>query len=178
MKRPHYYYAVAEDSETGKALQAFMNECAEADNAALKWAEDHDIETYYESPVGMAGGIVAVEFENTIAKEGWEKLTSADGRIMFVPEADTELEKEMFSLPVVSETKLIAILGFKQKAHAKDGKPLPFTFGEETPIVFLNNGKWYVDVPYECSAPGCRDITKSKFKLHQRSADTEKKDKE
>ncbi len=173
MNRPHYYYAIAADTETGKALQAFMDECFEAGNAAYKWAEDHGIETYYESPAGMAGGIVAVEFDNTIAKEGWEKLTSADGRVLFVPEADSDLEKEMYSLPVVSETKLIGILDFKQKGHKKDGKPMPFTFGEETPVVFLNNGKWYVDVPYECSAPGCRDITESTFNRHRMSADRE-----
>ncbi len=178
MNRPHYFYTVAVDTETGKALQAFMNECTDADNAARKWAEEHGIETYYESPAGMAGGIVAVEFDNTIAKEGWEKLTSADGRVLFVPEADSDMEKEMYSLPVVSETKLIGILGFKQKVHKKDGKPMPFTFGEETPVVFLNNGKWYVDVPYECSAPGCRTIAESKFERHKRSAGTERKDDE
>ena len=47
----------------------------------------------------------------------------------------------------VSEAELFAILNL-QPNRTKDNLPLPMTFGNSTPIVFLHQGCWYADVPY------------------------------
>ncbi len=147
-KKPHYFYRFAETSNAGKQLQAFFIECNDAQEQARAWVEKQGGDSYFESPEGMAGGVSLVEFKNTIAKDGWEKLTVHGEDVFFYPTPDSALEKEMYSLPVVSEMKLIPILSVKAK-KTKDGKLLPFTFGEETPVIFLLCGYWYVDVPYE-----------------------------
>lgn len=59
-----------------------------------------------------------VEFKNTISKEGWTNIQTPtkDGMqstSLFIPEENSELEKEMMALPIVNETALIAILQFK-----------------------------------------------------------------
>lgn len=161
-KRPHYFYRVAASTKVGKQLQAFLQGCTEASETALRWAEKHGVETYYESSNGMAGGIAAVEFKNTIEKEGWDKITSPDGQVYFFPEEGSELEKEMYALPIVSEFALIPILKCKQRKNGK-GQSIPFTFGDLTPILFLHQDYWYVDVPYECEAEGLTIITEKKF---------------
>ena len=48
--RPHNYLKIAEDSETGKKLKAFLTECSEASEKARIWAENQGADTYYESP--------------------------------------------------------------------------------------------------------------------------------
>ena len=162
MKKVKHYYSVGAESETGKRLQAYMNKCAAAEEQARQWAEKVGADHYYESPNGMAGGICAVEFENTLSKEGWEKVVTPDGRAFFYPEPNTQLEKEMYDLPVVSETELIGILSFIPE-KGKDGAPLPYTFGNETPIVFLHHGLWYVEVPYPSSDATLTHITEKEF---------------
>lgn len=160
--KPHNYYKVPTASETGKQLQSLMAKCDEVAEIARKWAETQGASTYIESPEGIAGGIVALEFPNTIRKSGYDRVTSPDGAVYFLPEEDSDLEKEMYALPIVSETEFIAILKFKPRTNSKD-KPLPYTFGKETPIVFLHNDFWYVDMPYECQAEGIIPTTEKDF---------------
>ena len=170
-KRPHNYLKIAEESETGKKLKAFLAECSEASEKARAWVEKQGGDTYYESPEGFAGGVVMVEFKDTISKEGWINVQTPtkDGMkstSLFVPEENSELEKEMMALPVVNEAALIAILQFKPKmAKDKDGKevPLPFTFGNTTPVLFLHHGFFYTDVPYESTNTDCQAITEKEF---------------
>ena len=170
-KRPHNYLKIAEESETGKKLKAFLAECSEASEKARAWVEKQGGDTYYESPEGFAGGVVMVEFKDAISKEGWTNVQTPtkDGMkstSLFVPEENSELEKEMMALPVVNEAALIAILQFKPKmAKDKDGKevPLPLTFGNTTPVLFLHHGFFYTDVPYESTNTDCQAITEKEF---------------
>ena len=172
MKKPHYYYKAAEGSSVSNRLHEFFKECQEAEEAALDWVKRQGAEFYFESPEGMSGGVAAVEFEKTIAKEGWEVIKTLDGNRLFVPEEGSDLDKEMRALPVVSESKLIAILGFKPHV-AKNGATLPFSFGTRTPIVFFHHGCWYADVPYECEAPGIENITDKEFFRRKMAATNE-----
>ena len=169
--RPHNYLKIAEESETGKKLKAFLAECSEASEKARAWAEKQGADTYYESPEGFAGGVAMVEFQNTISKKGWTNIQTPtkDGMqstSLFIPEENSELEKEMMALPIVNEAALIAILQFKPKmAKGKEGKEvqLPFSFGNTTPILFLHHGFFYTDVPYESISDDCQTITEKEF---------------
>ena len=150
MNRPHYYFKVTDDGLVGSRLQAFMDSCAAAEEKAREWVKKQGASNYYESPDGMAGGVAAVEFDNTLAKKGWEHISAADGTVFFFPEQGSDLEREMFTLPVVSELNLISILSLVPARDSK-GRILPFSFGDATPVVFRHHGYWYLDVPY-CSA--------------------------
>ena len=109
-----------------------------------------------------------MEFDNTVIKDGWEKIATPDGRTFFLPEEGSELEKEMYSLPVVSESELIGILNFIPQKN-KDGLSLPFSFGNETPMVFLHHGYWYISVPYLTADISVTPIEKKEF-YHRRMA--------
>lgn len=162
MKKAKYYYSATAESETGNRLQAFMHKCAVAEEQARQWAEKMGADYYYESPNGMAGGVSAVEFGNITSKEGWEKVVTPDGRIMFYPEPDSDIEKDMFALPVVSEMELIGILHFVHD-NKKEGKLPVYTFGNQTPIIFLHHGLWYMEVPYPSSDTSLTPITEKSF---------------
>jgi len=162
MKRPHYYYKTWRDSAVGLQLQTFLDRCNEASETARKWAEQQGADSYIESPDGMAGGIAALIFDNCIGKEGYERIVAPDANVFFLPDEGSDLEKEMYALPVVSETELIPIMQFKQRM-SKDGKPLPYTFGDLTPILFQHNGWWYVDVPYMSEADSLTQIEEREF---------------
>lgn len=169
--KPHNYLKIAEESETGKKLKAFIAECNEASEKARAWAEQQGGDTYYESPEGFAGGVAMVEFKNTIHKEGWKnvQIPTKDGwqsTSLFTPDEGSELEKEMMALPIVNEAALISILQFKPKmAKDKEGKEvsLPFTFGNTTPVLFLHHGFFYTDVPYESMSTDCQAIMEKEF---------------
>ena len=162
MKKPHYYYKVSVESNVGRDIQAFMNRCQEAEEQALEWVKKQGAEHYYESPEGMAGGVGAVEFADTTEREGWEKEVSPDGRVFFFPIEGSALEREMNALPVVSEAELFAILNLQPK-RTKDNLPLPMTFGNSTPIIFLHDGYWYADVPYVSSDMALTKIEEKEF---------------
>lgn len=162
MKKAKHYYSATAESETGQRLQAFMKKCAAAEEQARQWAEKIGADHYYESPNGMAGGVGAVEFDNTLSKEGWEKVVTPDGRILFYPEPDSDIEKEMFALPVVSETELIGILRFVHD-NKKEGQLPMYTFGNETPIIFLHHGLWYIEVPYQSADTTLTPIEEKEF---------------
>lgn len=166
MNRPHHYYAIPAASPVGMLLSDFMDRCHAASETARQWAEKHGASSYLESPDGMAGGIAALEIPNCVGREGFERVVMPNGNVIFIPEADSPLEQEMYALPVVSETELISILQFKARVR-KDGKPLPITFGDQTPPLFLYQGCWYTDVPYECMADGLQSITSSQFASYQ-----------
>ena len=146
-KKPHYYYKVSADTKVGSDIQIFMNRCREAEQKALDWAKKQGAEYYYESADGMAGGVGAVEFADTTGHDGWDRMVASDGRVLFKPVEDSDLEKEMFSLPIVNEAELIDIFNL-QPMRTKNNLPLPMTFGDRTPIVFLHHGFWYADMPY------------------------------
>lgn len=147
MKKPHYFYKVSATSDVGREIQNFVNRCQDAEQQALEWVKKQGAEHYYESPDGMAGGVGAVEFAETLAHDGWDRTETPDGRVLFFPMEGTDLEKEMNALPVVSETELISIFNLQPK-RTKNNLPLPMTFGDSTPIVFLHQGFWYADMPY------------------------------
>ena len=169
MKKPHYYYKVSAESNVGRDIQAFMNRCQEAEEQALEWVKKQGAEHYYESPEGMAGGVGCVEFAETTEREGWDKEVSPDGRVFFFPIEGSDLEREMNALPVVSEAELFAILDLQPK-RTKDNLPLPMTFGNNTPIVFLHQGCWYADVPYESGSADMQKISETKFQKRLRAA--------
>ena len=174
------YKRQAEESETGKKLKAFLAECSEASEKARAWVEKQGGDTYYESPEGFAGGVEMVEFKNTINRKDWTnvQVPTKDGwqsTSLFVPEENSELEKEMMALPVVSEMNLIGILLLKPiEAKDKDGNPikdkdgnaviLPFSFGDTAPALFRYRGFWYTDVPYESLSDDCQVITEKEYR--------------
>lgn len=158
MKKLHYYYKISATSNVGRDIQAFMLRCQEAEEKAREWVERQGASSYYESPEGMAGGVGAVEFADTTGRDGWDKEVSPDGRVFFFPIEGTDLEEEMNALPIVSEVELFGILTLQPK-RTKDNLPLPMTFGNSTPIVFLHQGFWYADVPYVSA-----DMTLTKIK--------------
>lgn len=174
MKKPHYYYKVSATSNVGSDIQKFMNRCQEAEQKALDWAKKHGAEHYYESPEGMAGGVEAVEFADTTGRDGWDKEVSPDGRVFFFPIEGTDLEKEMNALPVVSEAELFCILNLQPK-RTKDNLPLPMTFGNSTPIVFLHQGYWYADVPYVSADITLTQIEEKEFYRRKMAAINERK---
>ena len=162
MKKPHYYYKVSAESSVGRDIQTFMTRCQEAEEQALEWVKKQGAEHYYESPEGMAGGVGCVEFADKAEHDDWDREETPDGRVLYFPVVGTDLEKEMNDLPVVSEAELFAILELQPK-RAKDNLPLPMTFGNSTPIVFLHQGCWYADVPYESSSADMQKISETKF---------------
>ena len=174
MKKPHYYYKVSAESNVGRDIQAFMTRCQEAEEQALEWVKKQGAEHYYESPEGMAGGVGAVEFADTTEREGWDKEVSPDGRVFFFPIEGSDLEREMNALPVVSEAELFAILDLQPK-RAKDHLPLPMTFGNSTPIVFLHQGYWYADVPYVSADMTLTKIEEKEFYRRKMAAINERK---
>lgn len=147
MKKPHCYYKIPLNTEVGKKLQDFFKRCKDAENAARTWADKQGASSYYESPEGMAGGVVSVEFADTHGRDGWDKEASPDGRVFFFPMEGTDLEKEMLALPIVSEMELISIMNLIPNRTDKN-LPIPMTFGNSTPIVFLHHDYWYADMPY------------------------------
>ena len=161
--KPHYYYKAKADTQVGCLLQDYTQRCADASEQARIWAESHGADFYYESPNSMAGGIIAVEFQNTLSKEGWQRVETPTKEVYFVPNPDSELEKEMWALPVVSEFELVSILRFRPVINKKTGKPHAYSFGNTTPVVFLSLGHWYVDVPYECQEPSLVKVSKLEF---------------
>lgn len=148
MKKTHFYYKTPLSSETGKMLADFFDRCKAAAEQARQWAELQGASHYYESPNGMAGGVSGVEFDCAFQKEGWEKITLRDGNAMFVPEDGSPLARQMSDLPVVNEMDLIRIFRFLPSSNS-EGSVLPFTFGHKTPVLFLHQGFWYADMPYE-----------------------------
>lgn len=173
MKKPHHYYKFAAMSTVGGQLQGFMNRCKDAEETARQWAEKQGASQYYESVDGMAGGVSAVEFADTTAKDGWDKVVTSDGRVFYLPMEDTDLEKEMYGLPVVSEAELITILNLIPQKTAK-GLPLPFTFGDTTPVVFQHHGYWYVDVPYVSADISAQHIEEKVFNRRKMAATNER----
>lgn len=174
MKKPHYFYKVSATSDVGREIQNYMNRCQDAEQQALEWAKKHGAEHYYESPDGMAGGVGAVEFADSSERDGWDKEVSPDGRVFFFPMAGTDLEKEMNALPVVSEAELIGIFSLQPK-RTKNNLPLPMTFGNNTPVVFLHQGFWYADVPYVSADMTLTQIEEKEFYRRRMAAINEQK---
>ena len=174
MKKPHYYYKVSAESNVGRDIQAFMNRCQEAEEQALEWVKKQGAEHYYESPEGMAGGVGAVEFADNADHDGWDKVETPDGRVFYFPVEGSDLEKEINTLPVVSEAELFGILDLQPK-RAKDTLPLPMTFGDSTPIVFLHHGYWYADVPYVSANVTLVQIEEKEFYRRKMAATNEQK---
>ena len=174
MKKPHYYYKVSAESKVGRDIQAFMNRCQEAEEQALEWVKKQGAEHYYESPEGMAGGVSALEFADNAEHDGWDLEETPDGRVLYFPAVGSDLEKEMNALPVVSEVLLFGILELQPK-RAKDNLPLPMTFGDSTPVIFLHHGYWYADVPYVSANVTLAKIEEKEFYRRKMSATNEQK---
>lgn len=174
MDKPHYFYKVSVDKKVARDIQTFMYRCQDAEQTALNWARKQGAEHYYESPEGMAGGVEAVEFADTTGRDGWDKEVSPDGRVFFFPMEGTDLEKEMNALPVVSEAELFGILSLQPK-RTKDNLPLPMSFGNRTPIVFLHHGFWYIDVPYVSADMTLTQIEEKEFYRRKLAAINEQK---
>ena len=173
MKKPHYYYKVSAESNVGRDIQVFMNRCKEAEEQALEWAKKQGAEHYYESPEGMAGGVGAVEFSDKAEHGGWDRVETPDERVLYFPVVGSDLEEEMNALPVVSEVELFGIFDL-QPNRTKDNLPLPMTFGNNTPIIFLHHGYWYVDVPYVSSNVTLTKIEEKEFYRRKMAATNEK----
>ena len=174
MKKPHYYYKVSAESNVGRDIQAFMTRCQEAEEQALEWVKKQRAEHYYESPEGMAGGVGCVEFADKVEHDNWDREETPDGRVLYFPVVGSDLEEEMNALPVVSEAELFAILDLQPK-RAKDNLPLPMTFGDSTPIVFLYHGYWYADVPYVSANVTLVQIEEKEFYRRKMAATNEQK---
>lgn len=176
MKKSNYY-KVSADTKVGGDLKNFMARCNSAMRQAREWARKQGAEHYYESPEGMAGGVSAVEFADTMGREGWDKTETPDGRVFFVPMVGTDLEKEMAALPIVSETELISILSLQPRRSQKGNTPmpLPMTFGNSTPIVFLHHGFLYMGVPYASGDPSMERIEEKEFYRRRMAAINERK---
>ena len=174
MKKPHYYYKVSAESNVGRDIQTFMTKCIEAEEEAIAWARKQGADHYYESPEGMAGGVAALEFADNAEHDGWDREETPDGRVLYFPIEGSELEKEMNALPVVSEVLLFGILEL-QPNRTKNNLPLPMTFGNSTPIVFLHQGYWYADVPYVSADITLTKIEEKEFYRRKIAAINERK---
>lgn len=174
MTKPHYFYKISATSNVGRDIQAFMLRCQEAEEKAREWVERQGASSYYESPDGMAGGVGAVEFADITGRDGWDRTETPDGRVLFFPMEGTDLEKEMAALPVVSEAELIGILNLQPK-RTKENLPLPMSFGNRTPIVFLHQGYWYMDVPYVSADMTLTNIEEKEFYRRKLAAINEQK---
>lgn len=174
MKKPHYYYRIAATSNVGEKLQEFMHRCQEAEEKARVWVEKQGASSYYESPEGMAGGVGAVEFADTHARDGWDKEVAPDGRVFFFPMEGTDLEKEMNALPIVSEMELIDIMNLIPN-KTKKNLPIPMSFGNSTPVVFLHHGYWYADMPYVSADLSVERIEEKEFYRRKMAAMNEQK---
>ncbi len=175
MKKPNYLYKASADTKVGGDLKNFMTRCNSAMRQAREWARKQGAEYYYESFEGMAGGVSAVEFADTTGRDGWDKTETPDGRVFFVPMEGTDLEKEMAALPIVSETELISILSLQPRRSQKGDTPMPMTFGNSTPIVFLHHGFWYMGVPYVSGDPSMERIEEKEFYRRRMAAINERK---
>ena len=80
----------------------------------------------------------------------------------------------MNALPVVSEAELFGILDLQPKC-TKDNLPLPMTFGNNTPIIFLHHGYWYADVPYVSANVTLVQIEEKEFYRRKMAATNEQK---
>lgn len=174
MKKPHYFYKVSAESNVGRDIQAFMTRCQEAEEQALEWVKKQGAEHYYESPEGMAGGVLAVDFADNAEHDGWDKEVILDGSVLYFPIEGSDLEKEINNLPVVSEVELFGILDLQPK-RTKDNLPLPMTFGDSTPIIFLHHGYWYADVPYVSANVTLVQIEEKEFYRRKMAAKNEQK---
>ena len=172
MKKPHYYYKVPTESNVGRDIQAFMTRCQEAEEQTLEWVKKIGADHYYESPEGMAGGVWAVEFADAAEHDDWDREETPDGRVLYFPVECSDLEEEMDDLPVVSEAELFGILDLQPK-RTKDNIPLPMTFGNNTPIVFLHHGYWYADVPYVSANVTLTQIEEKEFYRRKMAATNE-----
>ena len=175
MKKLHYFYKVSVDKKVARDIQTFMYRCQDVEQTALDWARKQGAEHYYESPDGMAGGVGAVEFVDTTGRDGWDRTETPDGRVLFTPMGGTDIEKEMAALPVVSETELISILSLQSRRSPKDNSPMPMSFGDRTPIVFLHHGFWYMDVPYVSADMTLVKIEEKEFYRRRMAAINERK---
>lgn len=173
MKKPHYYYRIAATSKVGEKLQEFFNKCQEAEEKAREWTEKVGASGYYESPEGMAGGVGAVEFADNAEHDGWDREETPDGRVLYFPIVGTDLEKEMNTLPVVSELELIAVMNLVPNFTDKN-LPMPMSFGNSTPIVFLHHGYWYADMPYASADLSVERIEEKEFYRRKMAAINEK----
>ncbi len=162
MKKPHYYYRISATSKVGEKLQEFTNRCQEAEEKARQWAEKVGASHYYESPEGMAGGVGTVEFADNAEHDGWDREETPDGRVLYFPIVGTDLEKEMNALPVVNELELIDIMNLVPN-FTDNNLPMPMTFGNSTPIVFLHHGYWYADIPYVSAELSVERIEEKSF---------------
>lgn len=174
MEKLHYFYKVSVDKKVARDIQTFMYRCQDVEQTALDWARKQGAEHYYESPEGMAGGVGAVEFADTTGHDGWDRMETLDGRVLFFPMEGTDLEKEMAALPVVREVELIGILNLQPK-RTKDNLPMPMSFGDRTPIVFLHQGFWYMDVPYVSADMTLTQIEEKEFYRRKMAAINEQK---
>lgn len=168
MNKPHHFNKTWRYGNTGIALSRLMDKCNEVSEIARQWAEAQGATSYIESPEGIAGGISALEFTTvpdgvpTPTSGKWDRVETPQGDIYYLPKEGSDLEKEMYSLPIVSETEFINILHFKPRINSK-GQQLPYTFGNQTPVVFLYNDYWYVDMPYVCEAEDIIAIEEKEF---------------
>lgn len=169
MEKPHYYYKVSAESKVGRDIQAFMTRCQEAEEQALEWVKKQGVEHYYESTEGMAGGVGCVEFADKAEHDDWDMEETPDGRVLYFPVVGSDLEKEMNALPVVSEAELFGILNLQPK-RTKDNLPLPMTFGNTTPIIFMYKDYWYVDAPYKSNDSNVVLIDEHYFNSQKRLA--------
>ena len=162
-KKPHFYYKVKQNSEAEAQVKNFLQRCDDASEQARTWAEEHGASQYIESPEGMAGGLAGLFFKGEPA-DGFKPVPLPDGSTLYWPEEDSETEREMLALPVVSETELIGI--FKLVPHeAKNGKKVPMTFGDTTPLLFFHPTKqcYYTDVPYKSASDELEEIDEKEF---------------
>ena len=150
-------------------MQEFFNKCQEAEEKAREWSVKQGAIAYFESPEGMAGGVVAVEFADTHDRDGWDKEVAPEGRVFFFPVEGTDLDKEMNALPIVSEIELISIMNLVPK-HTKDHLPMPMSFGDSTPIVFLHHDYWYAEMPYASADLSVERIGEQEFYRRKKAA--------
>ena len=68
---------------------------------------------------------------------------------------------------------LFGILDLQPK-RTKDNLPLPMTFGNSTPVVFLHQGYWYADVPYASADMTLTKIEEKEFYRRKMAAINER----
>lgn len=173
-----FYYSIGTNTDVGRKLKVFVEKCAKAAAIADEWAKGCGAVSFYESPLGMTGGVSFLVFDKEPDPKLFRKVNEKiDGETVYevaVPEdfdavkvkekkrqAKVErLELSRQSLPIVSDAELVQLLQYIPPE--RNGRPLPIV-ESSTPIIFKVSDHWYMQTHYRCKVPGLLVIDPKHF---------------
>lgn len=168
MDNKKFYYTCSEDSKLGKALQALLDQCNDAERAANDWAEKHHATAYVSSGMYMAGGVTFVSFNHTPDSSLWKVVEDVGEGDLYEPNVPEDfdlrevkerqkngkpllnaekLELERLALPTIDGATLLGLLNAQTQKTRK------------LPGFFTYNGKWWIVASYILCAEGLECTT-------------------